>query len=1086
ASASGFAQVTLSMKEVTLQEVFKEIQQQSGYDFLYTHELLSRVGKVSVKARGLSLERVMELCLKDTPLTYVIVDHAVIVKQKEVAPRDPQDRALVSGKVTDTSGEPLPGVTVSVKGETLGSTTNAEGLYRLYLPARDKVTLRFTFIGMEAQEVEYAGQETINIVMRESVSTLDDVVVTGIFNKARESYTGAATRVTGKELKAYRGQNLLATLRNIDPSINIVVDNNLGSNPNVVPEVTIRGNSSLPQSLNELNAGASKQLNAPLVIMDGFQISLQKLMDFDDEGIESITLLKDAAATAIYGSRGANGVIVVATRAPRAGKLRFFAQGGINLEIPDLSSYDLLNAREKLELELASNLYDMVYDYSWQEDIGKKEQHSRLYADMLAGVNTDWLSQPLQTGVGQRYNLRIEGGASEFRWGASIAYNKVKGAMKGSARDAFSGALTLSYTFDNLIFRDQLIIDANKGTESKYGTFSEYARMNPYWRIKDDEGNYIKSYPSPYYNSPIKNPLYDAQLNTINQQKYTTITNNFAIEWNIADALTLRGQLGIAKQFNTSDYYLPPDHTNFENNSTNDFFRKGSYTYGTGEEFNVDGNVTLSYSRLFADKHQLYVGLDYSIAHRESFGYEIQVEGFSGERLNFFANALQYAQGTKPAGEESISRRVGFTGNVNYTYDNRYYADFSFRQDGSSQFGAKKRFAPFWSAGLGWNVHREGFLKESKLINNLRLRASYGETGSQQFYPYQALSTFQYYNSQRYLAWNGARLMALGNENLQWQVTHQWNGGFEAGLWNGRLSASLDVYVKTTSNLVSQMDITPSHGFPSYADNVGEVQNKGYEAALGGHVLRDADGGLSWLLTAKLAYNDSKVTRLSQALKDQVEAEKLKDVEINNLLYEGYPQRGIWAVPSLGIDPSTGSELFLDRDGEITDDWHPSAKRYFGVSEPPYRGNLGSLLTWGDLSLNLSFAYHWGGQQYNETLLRKVEVSFSQLQFNVDRRAYTERWQNEGDVKRFKRYDRRLPDTKSSSRFVMDDNVFELQSANLQYRWRPAFLRERWDVEALNISLNMSDVFYISSVKRERGIAYPFARRMSLAFSFMF
>jgi hypothetical protein len=282
------------------------------------------------------------------------------------------------------------------------------------------------------------------------------------------------------------------------------------------------------------------------------------------------------------------------------------------------------------------------------------------------------------------------------------------------------------------------------------------------------------------------------------------------------------------------------------------------------------------------------------------------------------------------------------------------------------------------------------------------------------------------------------------------------------------------------------MDIPLAHGFSSYTDNVGEVRNKGYEAMLSGYLVRDTGRGLLWVLTGKLAYNENKITRLSQVLKNQVEVEKIQNVEINNLLYEGYSQRSIWAVPSLGIDPSTGGELFLDQNGEITNTWRPSAKRYFGISEPPYRGNLSTLFTYRDFSLNLSFAYHWGGQQYNTTLLQKTEVNLVQMQYNVDKRVYTERWQQPGDVKRFRSFSKSMVATKTSSRFVMDDNVFELQSANLQYRWRPTFLREKWDVEALNISLNLSDVFYISSIKRERGIEYPFARRMSLAFSFMF
>ena len=342
----------------------------------------------------------------------------------------------------------------------------------------------------------------------------------------------------------YKGQNLLATLRNIDPSINVVMDNALGSNPNVIPEINIRGNSSLPMSVDELNQQASKQLNAPLVIMDGFEITLQKLMDFNDEEIESINILKDASATAIYGSRGANGVIVVTTKAPQAGKLKIYVQGGMNIEMPDLSSYDLLNARDKLELERIVGLYDDEDDVV--NDRALKEKYGQLYSEVLKGVNTHWLSQPIQTGIGQKYNLRLEGGNESFRWGTNISYNSVIGAMKGSKRNTFSGTVTLSYSVKNVLFKNQTSIDINKGVESKYGTFSDYAKMNPYYRIKDENEEYIKEYT--IKGTKQYNPLYNAQLGVIDEDKYTLITNNFSIEWSINHDLRLRAQLGLQKK----------------------------------------------------------------------------------------------------------------------------------------------------------------------------------------------------------------------------------------------------------------------------------------------------------------------------------------------------------------------------------------------------------------------------------------------------------------------------------------------------------------------------------------------------------
>ena len=223
------------------------------------------------------------------------------------------------------------------------------GEYRLDFPEVENVALVFSFVGMKTQEVKYTGQPELNIVMQEDVAQMDEVVVTGIFKKARESYTGAVSTIGKEEILAYRGQNMLQTLRNIDPAFNVVQNNEFGSDPNRLPDITVRGSSSLTTNLKELNEGTKSDLNVPLIIMDDFEISLTKLMDYNEEEIESINILKDAAATAIYGSRGANGVVVIVSKKPQAGKLRVFAQAGMTLEIPDQTSYDLMNARDKFE-----------------------------------------------------------------------------------------------------------------------------------------------------------------------------------------------------------------------------------------------------------------------------------------------------------------------------------------------------------------------------------------------------------------------------------------------------------------------------------------------------------------------------------------------------------------------------------------------------------------------------------------------------------------------------------------------------------------------------------------------------------------
>ena len=994
-----------------------------------------------------------------------------------------QKDRLLRGKVTDKAGDPLPGVAIQVKGTSQGVTTNADGEYYIMVKGVETPVLVFTFVGMEPQEITFEkGKHVIDVVMQESQQRLDEVVVTGIFKKAKESYTGAVTTVTKDEILAFRGQNLLQTLRSIDPSFNIVENNEFGSDPNRLPDITVRGSSSLTTDLQELNEGVKNDLNVPLIIMDGFEISLTKLMDYNDEEIESINILKDAAATAIYGSRGANGVIVIVSKQPEAGKLKVFAQVGMTFEIPDLTSYDLMKASDKLALEYAAGLYNHTTNPS--KDIMLKEAYYKRLKAVNEGVETDWLSQPLHTGVGQNYNVRFEGGSQEFRWLASLGYKDIQGAMIGSDRKTFNGAVTLSYTYKNLIFRNQTTIGSNRSNESPYGSFSTYARQQPYNAPWDAEGKLNRYFDGwDAGESKLQNPLYDATLNNLNRSGYTEIINNFSIEWKMNDALTVRGKFGISHTDNTSDRYISPESSEFKNYTGDEVLRKGRYTLGTGKSTRYEGNLTLSYSKLFNDVHSLYAGVDASISESESYSYGFVAEGFTNDRP-YLGNALAYAANGMPSASESTTRRVGLVGNVNYVYDNRYYADFSLRTDGSSQFGSNKRFGTFWSAGIGWNLHQEKFLKGNDFLNVLRLRLSYGETGSQKFSAYQALPMFKYYDNDRYGYWGGAYLMGLGNEDLKWQVTSQYNAGLEFTILKNRIKGSLDLYTKTTNNLLSSMDLPLATGFSSYMENIGKVKNTGFEASLSGYLVRDTERDITLMVSGKLAYNKNEIVKLSDDLKRQTAKMLEADADINTLYYEGRSQNSIYAVRSLGIDPSSGKEIFLDKNGNPTYDWKPSDKVYMGVAEPTYKGNAGLSFSYKDLSLNLSFGYHWGGKQYNSTLLNKVEVTTTTIKnSNVDNRVFSDRWLKDGDVVYFKGLSNEQ--TRMTSRFVMSDNVFSLQSASIQYRWTADYLKQM-GIENVRFSVNASDLFYISSVKTERGTSYPYARNVGLNVSLLF
>ena len=1097
--------ISMTFKNEKLSDALRQLEKASTYKIMFTYNEVE-VYRVTGKVKDQTFEQALRYVLDGKPLEYSISGKLVTVKSTNRTKPALQGNRNVSGYVKDETGEPLIGVPVCIGESRVCTVTDVNGFYTFPIPQEETV-LKFSYVGLGTEYVQIAqgiGDVKRDVVMRAD-NKLDEVVVTGIFRKARESYTGSVSTIDKEQLEQFRGQNLLQTLKNVDASINFGIDNLNGSNPNNLPNINIRGTSSLPMSVEEFNAGQSNNPNTPLIIMDGFEISLTKLMDYNDEEIESINILKDAAATAIYGSRGANGVIVVISKQPEPGKLRVNLEAGLALEVPDLTSYHLLNAVDKLELERKAGLYDYPYnmDVSMSSsDVHYIEAYNKRHYDVLRGVDTDWLSKPLRTGVGQRYNLRIEGGSKEFRWAADAQWKDTEGAMKGSSRRIFNGGITLLYTFKNLTFRNYTSVGINNSKESPYGTFSDYVNQQPYNAPYDEDGNLRKFFdPFMSYRGAPENPLYNATLGSFNKSGYQELTNNFAVDWQILPELTLRGQLGISKNDSETNFFRSPEDTYYQNDSSGQyttgegFLRRGYYRYTDGKSLSFNADVTLSYNKVFQEVHSLYVGANWSMRQNNYDGFTAAFEGISSDSQAKIGNARMYAQNEMPYGSNTKTHMFGVTGNVNYTYGGKYYVDFSYRVDGNSTYGSDKKYSSFYSAGIGWNLHNEAFLKGNEVINMLRLKASYGETGAASgALETDAYTYFNYVTDNRYMNWTGAELGGLGNPDLTWQLTKEFNVGTEFGLWDNRVRGTFEYYIKNTNNLLSSMDMPLSMGFPSYRANIGEVKNNGWEASLQAYIIRDRARQFNWLIGGQLVYNKNKITKLSQAIKDQTEAFMMSDriesntdtgTGIQNLFYEGYPQNAIYAVRSLGIDPSTGNELYLDKDGNFTDVWKESNKVYCGSADPKYRGNLNTMVQWKDFTLNASFGYYWGGKMYNSTLRDRVEVTLNTIaQRNVDERVLTSRWYQEGDVVFFRRLG--ATTSKASSRYVMDNNVLELQSVSLQYKLHNDWLRNNFKLQSAIFAVNMNDLIHWGTIRMERGTSYPFARNIQASVKLLF
>lgn len=516
--------ISLNLKNVTYLELFNELHRQTGVRFLYSSDQLENLSRIDVVADRKKVREILEDALKETSLTCVFEEDMVMLRERQ---QQQISKLSVKGLVTDTRKQPLPGVTVMIKGTALGAVTGANGQFLFAFPALDNVTLVFSFVGMKTKEIPYKGEKELNVVLEDEVTQMDEVVVTGIFNKAKESYTGAVKQITSKELKAVGNRNILSSIRNLDPSFFIADNIDIGSDPNKLPDITMRGSGSMTVDVKDLQTDSKtlSSANQPLFIMDGFEITLERMMDLDDNQIETITLLKDASATAMYGTRGANGVVVITTKRPEPGRLQLTYRGGVNIEAPDFTSYNLLDAREKLEYEKLAGVYSGgAVDFNQK----MKDLYNKRMLDVARGVNTYWLKYPVRTGVGHRHSLRLEGGDASFRYAAGLSYNHVAGTMKGSDRITVNGNVFLSYNYKNLTFQNDLQVSNNKAKNSPYGTFSDFSQINSYLKPYDDEGNILKYADNETYSTTQTiNPLYNALLPYKNETKYTSITDNF-------------------------------------------------------------------------------------------------------------------------------------------------------------------------------------------------------------------------------------------------------------------------------------------------------------------------------------------------------------------------------------------------------------------------------------------------------------------------------------------------------------------------------------------------------------------------------
>ena len=1076
---------TIKLDNVDLQVAFNEIKQKMGYTFVYNDQVVKNVGKVSVNVTSSDIKYILAKCLEGTSLDFYIEDNIVVIKSKAEQARETERKPVtVKGKVVDEKKQPLPGVTVLLKGTTLGVTTGGEGDFSIVITDTTKAELVFSFIGMVSQTIPYKsipkGEWTI--VLKDDVQEMDEVVVTGIYSRKKESFTGSSTTYTAKELKTIGNQNVLQSLKTMDPSFAIVENNQFGSDPNRLPDINVRGKTSVIGLTQEYEVDP----NQPLFILDGFETTLKTISDLSMDRVQSITVLKDAAATAIYGSKAANGVVVVETKAPAPGTLRLTYNGNLNLSFADLSDYNLMNSKEKLEFERLAGYYgDLDANGEIVSEYDQRLYYQRL-AEVKRGVDTYWMSEPLRFATSHSHNLFAEGGDDRMRYGLGFSYNKTQGVMKGSDRDVINGNVQLLYRYKSLSFKNYLNLDYSMSSREKVA-FSKFSQANPYHRKKNEDGvveQVLEIYTdsdanSPTYLQELKNynPLYDMTLGSSDETSSFGFTNNFEIDWQVFDGLRAKGRFSISKSTDRGEVFKSPNASDYAETASTE---RGSYQETRDENLSYDGDLNVTYAKLFNEVHMVNAvgGIRLASSKSQSSGYESI--GFIDDRYSNPSFSSGYPTGGKPSYFTSEKRSASYYLNAGYAYDDRYLLDVNLRSDGSSVFGLSQQFTTTWAIGLAWNVHKEDFFQNQNWLNFLKLRFSIGNPGNQNFDAYISMNVYKYATGYPNPFGVSAIVSTWGNNDLDWQKTIDQNYGIDLAFLNNRLKVTVDYFYKNTDPLLVYVQTPTSTGTSTVPMNLGKQVSQGLTATLNYMILQREN--MSWNFNFNARHITYEYRNIGTAL-DKFNQENRS----SNLVryYDGGSPSDLWAVRSAGIDPASGREIFIKKDGTQTFEHDYADEVVVGNSDPKVEGVIGTSFYYKGFSASVNLRYRLGGQIFMSTLYDKVEnISENALQYNQDKRALYDRWQKPGDVSKYKSIS--LTDaTPMSSRFIADENTLSGESISLGYETQAKWLH-RIGASSMTIRGYMNDIFRISTVKNERGLDYPFARTVAFSLGLTF
>lgn len=914
---------------------------------------------------------------------------------------------VITGTVTDAKdGSTLPGVSVKVKGTDQGAVTGMDGKYEVKAPAAAK-KLVFSFIGMADQEVKIGASNVINVAMSASSENLDEIVVTAYGTKGKVGLKGSISVVGEKQLEQLPTPTFDQALQGKAAGLHIVRGS---GQPGSSSTVRIRG------------VGSIKGGGAPLYVIDGVPIEDGDFSSFNANDFATVSVLKDAASTAIYGSRASNGVILITTKKGKAGKTTVkynYMMGFADLPEPN---FDMMNSKEKLAFEaLAKKGKGWELSPSNPSNAGKSAAELAANAaelKRLQGINTDWVDVLSRRAKTETHDISITGGTDKTKVYMSYQYMKQEGFAIRSDLERHVGRFNIDHEINKKLkigVQSTLANTQTNSIESEGGIFlsNPFAAMylaNPYNEPYDKDGNFITG--SGLTGS---NALERVHNSTDKKDQIKGVVSAY-LSYEIIKGLTFKSQYGLDFRVNKYDRWVNPDSyagslvsKGNKGSMSNTYRRRSAYAFTN----------TLDYKKEFNDVHSISVvaGSEYLYKTYDGFSY-------TGYGLNpkLPKSPAGITDGTPD--NNMIPTVGGFLGNEralfsiftlgNYTYDNKYTLTASLRRDGSSAFGENNRYAVLWAAGLEWKAKEEEFLKDVEWIDDLKVRVSYGTTGNQApIGDYAPLTTW---GTNSYNGEQGVSISAAGDPDIKWEIGKKFNFGLSYTLFNERISGDIDIYNEVTSDLFISQKFSMTNTVNSKDVNAGEMRNRGIEFSINAEVLKIND--FTWSVNGNIAYNENEILDLGQVSEFE---------QGTAIIKKGLPLGSHYAVKWAGVDPTTGAPLYYDKDGNITNKYGSYEVADFGTYIPPTTGGFGTTFAYKGLELNAHFIFAHGFKRFNNQTFFQENHNFAQFNLST---IMNEMWRKPGDITEVQslNYARKF-----SSKDIEDASYLRLKTVRLSY-----------------------------------------------------